>query len=83
MGGIPGSQDMSHKFALSQVSLWVEPNAWQSCVANPKEMDFVNLFGLWRASFGNTVMGSFFQRLEFLLSSCETLGSQEHEHEYV
>lgn len=33
----------------------------------------------WRASFGNTVMGSMFQRLEFLLSCCETLGSQEHE----
>lgn len=33
----------------------------------------------WRASFGNAVTGSLFQRLEFLLSCCETLGSQEHE----
>lgn len=37
----------------------------------------------WRVSFGNAVMGSLFQRLEFLLSCCETLGSQEQEHESV
>lgn len=37
----------------------------------------------WRASFGNTVMGSLFQRIEFLLGCCETLGSQKQEHKSV
>lgn len=46
MGGIPGSQDTSHRVALSQVSLWVEPHPGQSCVANPKEMDFLSFLGL-------------------------------------